>query len=441
MKTKKKLLLITLFVILLTLALSPQFLSLLGFPSNLRLIQGIEQSLKIYFPFNVYVQCDQPGQLLINGIPMSDEVLKISLTEPISLQSNALGSVAVDFKLFGLIPIKQIKLDVVRETKVMPGGHSIGVLLHSDGIIVVENSWVISADGKKYYPAREAGIEQGDYILEINGKKVLSKQDVARVINQSGKQGKDLQIKVRKENGKIVNLKVHPVKNKDGDYMIGLYIDDGVAGVGTMSFYEPETGKYAALGHVITDAYTDKPLQIRAGEIVNARISGINTGKRGLPGEKLGTFIDIHDDLGVIEKNCEYGIYGVLNKFPENPFFKEPIPVATSRQVKKGRAWIYTVVEGGEIEKFAIEIEHVSHQNRPASKGLIIRVVDPALLRVTGGIIQGMSGSPIVQNGLLVGAVTHVFVNNPKKGYGVLAEWMVEEAGIKDLNKQRKLAQ
>ena len=206
-----------------------------------------------------------------------------------------------------------------------------------------------------------------------------------------------------------------------------------------MTFYEPLTGAYGALGHVITDSYTKKPIVIRSGEIVSANISGINSGQRGLPGEKLGTFLDGNDELGMITKNCEFGIYGTLNHLPKNIYFQEPIPVATSRQVKLGKALMYTVVEGGKIERFDIEIEHVSYQSRPASKGLIIKVVDPRLLRLTGGIVQGMSGSPIIQNGCLVGAVTHVFVNDPKKGYGVLAEWMINEAEIGKANQQREM--
>ncbi|AZR73513.1 SpoIVB peptidase [Anoxybacter fermentans] len=439
MKLKQRILLYLCIVAVLAIVLVPQIFSLMGFPSHLKIIQGIEQSLKINFPFDVYIICDQPERLLVNGKPLKTEALKVNLSEPLLFQSDAIGKLKVDFKLFGLIPIRHMEVDVVPEIKVFPGGHSIGVLLHTDGVMVIDVSYVDGADGRKYYPAREAGVGPGDYLLEMNGKKVLSKQDVAKAIYESGKKGRPLKVKVRKRTGSIKDLTIHPVKSKEGTYMIGLYIDDGVAGVGTLTFYDPKSGFYGALGHVITDAHTQDPIQIRAGEIVNANISGINTGQRGLPGEKLGTFIGSEDVLGVIKKNCEYGIYGKLDKLPENLYFKEPIPVATSRQIKRGRAWIYTVVNGSRIEKFAIEIEHVYHQRRPASRGLIIRIIDPKLLKITGGIVQGMSGSPIVQNGRLVGAVTHVFVNDPKKGYGVLAEWMIKEAGLDRINYKRKL--
>lgn len=419
--------------------LLPQFLSLLGFPTHLKIIQGIEQSLQINFPFDIYLNCDNPEEILINGLPLNENVIKINLADPLLVRSNRVGKVQVDFKLFGVIPVRKMEVDVIPEVRVYPAGHSIGVLLHADGIMVIETSWVDGADGKRHYPGKEAGIEAGDYLLEINGQKLTRKDDVAKVIYQAGENGQSLMFKVRKPNGKIHNLKISPVKSSKGSYMIGLYIDDGVAGVGTMTFYEPQTGAYGALGHVITDSYTQKPIAIRSGEIVNANISGINSGQRGLPGEKLGTFMDSHDELGMITKNCQFGIYGILNQLPKNLYFKEPVPVATSRQVKLGKAMMYTVVEGGKIEKFAIEIEHVSHQSRPASKGLIIKVVDPRLLRLTGGIVQGMSGSPIIQNGCLVGAVTHVFVNDPRKGYGVLAEWMINEAGLEKLDQRREM--
>ncbi len=439
-KQKKWLLLSCALFLVVAVVLLPQFITKMGFPSQLKIIQGIDQSLQIHFPFDVYISCDNPEQLLINGQLLNEERLKINLSDPIQLQSNTVGTVRVDFKLFGLLPIRHMEVDVRPEVYVYPSGHSIGVLLHSDGVMVVEDSYVDGKDGKRYYPAREGGIGPGDYLLEMNSKKLYSKQDVATQIYEAGRQGKPLMTKVRDKNGKVETKMLQPVQNKDGVYMIGLYIEDGVAGVGTMTFYEPKSGYYGALGHVITDAYTRKPIKIRAGEIVKAHISGINSGRRGVPGEKLGTFTDYQDVLGVIDKNCEYGIYGKLNTMPENSFFKEPIPVATSRQIECEKAWIYTVVEGGNIEKFAIKIERVFYQSKSASKGLIIEIIDPTLLRITGGIIQGMSGSPIVQNGRFVGAVTHVFVNDPKKGYGVLAEWMIKEAGLNSLKGQQELA-
>ncbi len=439
-KMKKRWLLYSSLILVVAVVLLPQFYVLIGFPSQLKIIQGIEQSLQIRFPFDVYISCDAPEQLLINGQLTNGDWLKVNLSHPIQLQSNNVGKVGVDFKLFGVIPIRHMEVDVVEEVLVYPSGHSIGVLLHSDGIMVIENSYVDGKDGKRYYPAKEAGIAPGDYLLEINGRKVQSKQDVATTIFEAGRDGKTLQVKVRDKFGKTDIKTVIPVQNKDGVFMMGLYIDDGVAGVGTMTFYEPQSGYYGALGHVITDAYNKKPIKIRTGEIVKAHISGINSGKRGIPGEKLGTFSDSQDVLGLISKNCEYGIYGKLNEMPDNSFFKEPIPVATSRQIKCNKAWIYTVVEGGKIEKFAIEIERVFYQSKSASKGLVIKIIDPKLLKITGGIVQGMSGSPIVQNGRFVGAVTHVFVRDPTKGYGILAEWMIKEAGLNFAKDQQELA-
>lgn len=417
-------------IVLLFLSFTPQVFTLMGFPSQLKIIQGIEQSLKIHFPIDLYISCENPEQILINGRPLDSKKQRIDLSGPLHVKSDVVGTVGVDFKLFGVVPIRHMEVNVIPEIKVIPSGHSIGVLLHADGIMVIEESWVDGLDGKRYYPARDAGIRAGDYLLEMNGRKVETKQDVAAAIYEASEKGQSLKIKIRRKDGKIETVNVKPIESRDRIFMIGLYIDDGVAGVGTMTFYEPTTGAYGALGHVITDTHSQTPIQIRAGEIVNANISGINSGQRGVPGEKLGTFVDYADVLGNISKNCDFGIYGKLHRLPENGFFKEPIPVATSRQIERGQAWIYTVVEGGKVERFSIEIVSITHQNRPATKGMVIRITDPRLIRLTGGIVQGMSGSPIVQNGRLVGAVTHVFVNDPKKGYGVLAEWMMKEAGL-----------
>jgi stage IV sporulation protein B len=209
--------------------------------------------------------------------------------------------------------------------------------------------------------------------------------------------------------------------------MIGLYVDDGVAGVGTLTFYREKTKEFGALGHLITESRSQERVNIRQGTIVEANISGINSGQKGLPGEKLGTFFQTTNVLGKVIKNNRFGIYGDLIRNPEveNKYFTKPLPIATSSHVKKGPAKIYTVINGGEIEEFNIQIERVYRQSNPSGKGMIIYITDPDLKRMTGGIVQGMSGSPIVQNEKLIGAITHVFVNDPCRGYGVFAEWMV----------------
>jgi len=196
-----------------------------------------------------------------------------------------------------------------------------------------------------------------------------------------------------------------------------------------LSFFHPETGRFGALGHTITDSL-GRPVQIDEGTIVEASIDSIRYGSRGTPGEKVGFFHGEQNILGIIDSNSSLGIYGQLVGSQARSSFPQPIPVAFAHQVRAGPAQMYTVVEGTNIERFEVEIIKVVNQTKPAEKGMVVEVTDERLLRLTGGIVQGMSGSPLVQNGMLVGVITHVFVNNPTKGYASFAEWMVYEAGL-----------
>ncbi|MBM7555247.1 stage IV sporulation protein B [Halanaerobacter jeridensis] len=342
-----------------------------------------------------------------------------------ALKSNTVGKYNLDFKLFGIIPIRSMVIDVFPEVKVIPGGHSIGVILQSDGIMVVKSSFVVDSKGHKRYPALNAGLEVGDKLLKVNGVSIKNKYHLAQLIQNFGKEDEKLRFKIKKQNGVIVSKTVTPVVNKEGQYMIGIYVDDGAAGVGTISFYDPQYKSYGALGHMITEANTQLPIDIAKGEIVKAYISGIQQGKSGIPGEKLGTFFKRQGLIGDIKKNNRFGIYGQLFTGLQNPYFDQAIPVASSLEVKEGAAKIYTVINGGTVDSFDINIEEVKKQYKPAEKGLIIKITDQELLNQTGGIVQGMSGSPIVQNNKLVGVVTHVFVNDSSKGYGILAQWML----------------
>ncbi len=346
---------------------------------------------------------------------------------------NCPGKKHLDFKLFGIIPLSSIVVNVVESVKVVPGGQSIGVMLNSKGVMVVGISPVTDRDGKRSNPAAEAGIMVGDVILSINGEPARSDEQVREQVSGCGK--KELLMELKRSN-KIIKVNLKPVFCREtGRYRIGLYVRDGAAGVGTISFYHPGTGYYGALGHVINDADTSQKIELADGRVVSASVKAINPGRRGRPGEKVGMFTGRSDIVGNIEKNTRYGIFGELRKPLANPFYKEPLPVAMGYQIKKGPAEIMTVLNEDRVEKFTVEIQEVLNHSPRDGKDLIIKITDQRLLERTGGIIQGMSGSPIIQNGMLVGAVTHVFINDPTRGYGVLAEWMLQEAGIFASNK------
>lgn len=408
------------------LLLFSYFFILIDLPSSFSLVEGTESIVRIRFPFDLYVSGIRNSVITNNGQRISGEHFRL-IPGNLILRAETVGSSDLTFKLFGIIPIKSITVNVLPEIRVYPGGQAIGVLLKSRGVMVVGNSFVEGEDGRKYYPAQEAGIRVGDKILEINKMVVNDKVVLATEIQKNMKENKGINLLVENKDGERRYVRVIPVKNKQGVFMIGLYVVDGVAGVGTLTFINPENNEFGALGHEIIETNSQNRIDLREGKIIEAQISGIHSGQRGIPGEKLGTFFQSENIIGDIKINNQFGIFGKIKKFVRNPYFKTPIPVAANSEIVRGPAKIYTVVSGGKIEEFLVNIERVYHQSSPGEKGMIINITDPRLKELTGGIVQGMSGSPIVQNNKLVGAITHVFVNEPSKGYGVFAEWMVSQ--------------
>ena len=203
---------------------------------------------------------------------------------------------------------------------------------------------------------------------------------------------------------------------------------DSTAGVGTLSFYDPKTGAYGALGHAITDADTGQPLSVRRGQVMHADVVDVQKGKKGTPGELKGSFLRENNTLGNILKNTGYGIYGKLDKAPENKLYPGGLPIGLMGTVHTGPATILSSVDGEGMKEYDVEILQANRQTSPAPKSMVIKVTDPRLLDKTGGIVQGMSGSPIIQNGHIIGAVTHVYVNDPTQGYGLYIEWMLKQA-------------
>lgn len=288
----------------------------------------------------------------------------------------------------------------------------------------------VQADEGRVSPGEKAGIKKGDIITEINGQQIEKMADISPFVKQAGEDGKPLNVVIKRENEKI-KTQLQPKRDvNENNYKLGLYIRDSAAGIGTMTFYHPQSKKYGALGHVISDMDTKKPIVVGDGQIVRSTVTSIEKGGKGNPGEKLARFSSDQEVIGNIKRNSPFGIFGELNKDISNGVFDKPLPIALSHEVKEGPAKILTVVNNDEVNLFDIEIVSTIPQKFPATKGMVIKVTDPELLEKTGGIVQGMSGSPIIQGDKLVGAVTHVFVNDPTSGYGVHIEWMLNEAGI-----------
>lgn len=346
------------------------------------------------------------------------------------------GNGSIIYEWAGL-PIKKVDVNVLKNLKVIPGGQSIGVRLQTLGVLVVGHHLVQTEDGK-ISPGEKAGIQVGDILLKINGDKIEEMENVSSYVKKAGENGESLHLTVKRNDGTFETELKPAFDVNDRKYRIGLYIRDSAAGIGTMTFYDPKTKKYGALGHVISDMDTKKPIEIYKGKIVHSNVLSIEKGKNGLPGEKNAQFRAEDKSIGNIKKNSPFGIFGELHQNIKNGIMDEPLPIALSNQVKEGPAKILTVIEGSKVEEFDVEIVSTIPQKHPSTKGMIVKITDPRLLEATGGIVQGMSGSPIIQNNKLVGAITHVFVNDPTSGYGVHIEWMLHDAGIDIYNQKGK---
>ncbi|MBP1989029.1 SpoIVB peptidase [Paenibacillus eucommiae] len=407
---------------------SSPFQSFASFPEELRLFSGQGRQLQLSMPVSAQVTVKDPNIVKVNG--SAKHSFQVSLKEPISLESMHSGETEMKLKLFGAIPIKTVKVQVIPDLKVIPGGQTIGVKIKSAGIMVVGHHLVTVAETQKTSPGEEAKIQLGDLITRINGKEIRDVSKVTDLVTKAGTNKTPLDLTIRRNNEEF-QIKLQPVYDiVDKSYRLGLYIRDSAAGVGTLTFYAPNQGVYGALGHVITDMDTQTPITVGDGEIVHSNVTSISKSHNGEPGEKRAQFYKDSKVIGNIERNTPFGIFGKMHTAPEHSLDKEAIPVAFSEEVKQGPAQIYTVIEGQKVEKFDIQVVHVSRQDFPATKGMVIKITDPRLLEKTGGIVQGMSGSPIVQNGKIIGAVTHVFVNDPTSGYGCFIEWMLQDSGI-----------
>ncbi|MCY6354087.1 SpoIVB peptidase [Clostridium sp. ZS2-4] len=334
----------------------------------------------------------------------------------------------IDVSFLGILPIKSVSVKSAPEIYVYPGGTPLGVKLTTKGVLVVAFSDIETTRGKVISPSAESGIQVGDIILKVNDSSINNSDELIREIDLN--KNKKLKI-VLERNNKIIEKTVKPIKNKDDEnYKIGLWVRDSTSGVGTLTFYDGKTKKFGALGHPITDVDTGTILKINQGEIIESSIISLRKGQKGNPGELRGIFINEETALGRVNKNTICGIYGCGNDKLVNKKYNSPMKIALRNEIKEGPAKILTTVEGAEPQLYDIKIEKLLIQDEPGPKSMIIKVTDPVLLSKTGGIVQGMSGSPIIQDNKLVGAVTHVLINRPDVGYGIYIEWMLKDADI-----------
>lgn len=338
--------------------------------------------------------------------------------EPV--QSASVGMKKTEYKTqitaLKIVPVKDIKVNVTKRRFVAPGGDTFGIKLYTKGIIIISIDSVSTANGNAD-PAIAAGLKCGDIITHINDIPATSSQQMTDAVEKSG--GNAIRLKIDR-NGEITEVNLVPVMSVNGKYKAGLWVRDSSAGIGTVTFYDDSSGMFAGLGHGVCDVDTGKIMPLNNGEAVRARVNGFYKSSAGNPGELCGIFSDIA--LGNLRVNHEMGVYGELLQ----PSGAKVIPVALESEVKLGKAQIITTIDDNGPQYYDIEITKIYPTSDLSARNMIIKVTDPVLLEKTGGIVQGMSGSPIVQNSMLVGAVTHVFVNAPDQGYAIFAERMLE---------------
>ena len=354
------------------------------------------------------------------------EVMSIDVG-PLNTLSYNKNNNKMKVNLLGIIPVKTIALHKVDDIYVTPGGNSVGVRLSSNGVLVVGYSEVVTRDGKDESPAQKGGIEIGDLITKVNNEEVKTSKDLISKIEKC--KSNTIKLEISRDNT-IITKEICPIKEENDKYKLGIWVRDSTSGVGTLTFYDSETGKFGALGHPVTDGDTNKLFSIGKGDILESSIISVKKGEKGSPGELRGVFIEEENPIGTIDKNTQCGIFGCNKEAIEDYNNNEPMKVGFRDEIKLGKAKIITTVDESGPKEYEIEILKLFTQEEPSAKSMIIKITDEELLAKTGGIVQGMSGSPIIQDNKIVGAVTHVLINKPDVGYGVYIDWMLEDAGI-----------
>ncbi|MBQ8877775.1 MAG: SpoIVB peptidase [Lachnospiraceae bacterium] len=394
-------------------------------PSTIMVKAGVEQTLDFALPASGKLHREDAVETSgnvrkyesANGM---EEVL-IDFSSPVIVKANQVDTYTMKLKLFGVIPLKDVDVKVIQDVKLKPAGIPIGIYVRTSGVLVVAVGDFEGEDGQMCEPAKYV-LQAGDYILEMNDEEITGKKQLIENISHS--EGQEIVFKIRRD-GEEFLVRAKPKANKSGEYKMGIWVRDNAQGVGTMTYID-ENGGFGALGHGINDVDTGTLMELDTGTLYHTEIIGITRGRSGSPGELTG-FIEYDDNniMGSITKNTAKGIFGACceETIAENEY--EFMPIGLKHEIEIGDAQIFCSL-GDVVKIYDVEVTDIHLENDNINRGIIIKITDPELLAVTGGIVQGMSGSPIVQNGRIVGAVTHVLVNDPTRGYGIFIENMLE---------------
>lgn len=404
------------FLLLGTAALAVEII----IPERINLIAGYQQSICYNVPLRASLYNEE--NIIVSGMetePVKENIV-IDLNKTTIVTPMQEGTAKAEISAFG-IPLKTVSVNIIPQTKVITCGKVVGVVMKTEGIMVLGTGSVKREDGKVAKPS-EGIIKTGDIIVSCNGAAVTEKEELKRAVSTTDGNALNLEVK---RNDNLMDLEIMPVQNECGEYKIGAWVRDSTQGLGTVTFIEPQSGKFAALGHGVYDVDTKELIPVAEGVVTLSEFSGVKKGESGEPGEIIG-MLDKENIVGEVSTNTSSGIFGTMNANGIKSLDGEELEIGLMQDVTEGSAIIRSDVIGGEVKDYAINIESISRFGASADKGMVIRVTDDRLIEKTGGIIQGMSGSPIIQNGKLVGAVTHVFVNDAKKGYGIFIENMIK---------------
>ncbi len=394
-------------------------------PGNIKLKAGVEQTLDLNLPVSgeiVKSKEEQAVPVLEQGESnVPKEEIPVDLMQAVTMKADTLDSYQMNLRLFGIIPFKQVEIQVIEEESLIPMGIPIGIYVKTQGVLVIGVGEFMGQDGITYAPAKYL-LKSGDYITAVNGEEISSKQEFTSSVESC--EGKEMVLTIRRQDS-VFDIQLQPALNQSGTYKIGVWIRDNAQGIGTMTFLDAD-GNFGALGHGINDIDTGTLMTLDSGTLYATNIISIKRGMAGYPGEMTGmiTYSD-NNILGIVTENTSEGIYGYCNeKIVNEAVDIAPLPIGLKQEVRTGPAQIICSVEG--VPKYYdIEIKEIYMDNNNLNRGMLLKVTDEELLSLTGGIVQGMSGAPIIQNGKLVGAVTHVLVQDATSGYGIFIENML----------------
>ena len=410
---------ILLFII--TLIATPFIVSSFFLPSEIRLIVGEEHHFNFDLPLRASI-LKESHLIIKDDTEKAIDRQTVNLNKPLYVTMLEEGETDVTLSFMGIIPLKTVAVKAIPYQQLIPCGEVVGIKVDTTGVMVL-GVGEFETEKEIVSPCKGL-IEVGDMIVACNGETIDNKETFRNLIESC--ESKELLLELSHK-GEKKEIKVKPIYSKlENEYKLGLWIKDSTQGIGTITYINPENGHFGALGHGITDNHTHMLTPVRTGEIMEVAITSIKKGQKGNPGEVSGVIdYDEESQLGHISINSPIGIYGEVNKAYLNVRKNEALPIAFQDEVHEGKASIMLALSKQGVKEYEVEIQKVSKYSNELSKGMVIRIVDPELLALTNGIIQGMSGSPILQDGKIIGAVTHVFVHDPTRGYGIFIENMI----------------